>query len=210
MSRFGQIDDFSWFFPKWGTSCNFLLKSSSKQKNMPVSSKSCQFWPNRKFFMVFNEMRHVLQLFAEKLIKTQKHASLFEKCQVLAKSMIFDGFSQNEARLASFCWKVHQNLKTCQFVRKVSSFSQIDDFSWIFTKSGTFSNFLLKSSSKQKNMPVCLKSWVFWPNRWFFMLFHEMRHFLQLFPENLIKTQKHASLFEKCQVLAKSRIFHGI
>ena len=32
--------------------------------------------------MVFNEMRHVLQVLAEKLIKKQKHAGLFEKCQV--------------------------------------------------------------------------------------------------------------------------------
>ena len=70
---------------------------------MSVCSKSVKFWPNRQVFMVINEMRHVLQVFAEKLIKTQKHASFLEKCQALAKSMIFYGFSQNEARLASFC-----------------------------------------------------------------------------------------------------------
>ena len=39
--------------------------------------------------MVFHEMRHFLQLFAEKLTKTPKHDSLLEKLQVLAKSMIF-------------------------------------------------------------------------------------------------------------------------
>ena len=43
--------------------------------------------------MVFNKMRHVLQVFPEKLIKTLKHMSLFEKCQVLPKSMISHGFS---------------------------------------------------------------------------------------------------------------------
>ena len=53
--------------------------------------------------MVFNEMRHVLQVFAEKVIKTQKHASLFEKCQVLAKWMISHAFSRNEALFATFC-----------------------------------------------------------------------------------------------------------
>ena len=42
------------------------------------------------------------------------------------------------------------------------------------------------------------------------MLFREMRHFLQLFAEKLIKKEKHASLYEKCEVLPKSRIFHGI
>ena len=118
MSSFGQIDDFSRFFTKWGTFCNFSLKSSSKQKNMPVCSKSCKFWPNRRFFMVFHEMRPFLNLFAEKLIKTLKHASLFEKCQVLAKSMIFHGFSRNQALFATFSWKVHQNAKTCQVCSK--------------------------------------------------------------------------------------------
>ena len=173
---------------------------------MPVFTKSVRFYPNRGLFMVFNEMRHVLQVFAENLIKTQKHASLFEKCQGLAKSMIFHGFSRNEALFATFCWKVHQNTKTCQFVRKVASFGQIDDFLWFFVKSGTFCNVLLKSSSKKKNMPVFLKSVKFWPNRLFFI---KMRHFLHLFPENLIKTQKHASLFEKLHVLAKSMSFLG-
>ena len=176
---------------------------------MPVCSKSVKFWPNRWFFMVFNKMRHVLQVYAENLIKTQKHASLFKKCQALPKSIIFHGFSRNEAFFATFCWKVHQNRKTCQFVRKVSSFGQIDDFSWFFTKWGTFCIFLLKNSSKKTNMPVCSKSCKFWPNGRFFMVFREMKHFLNLFAENLIKTQKHASLFEKCQVLAKSMIFHG-
>ena len=70
---------------------------------MPVCSKTWKFWPNRGFFMVFHEMKHFLQLFAKKLIKTQKHATLFEKYQVLAKSMIFHGFSRNEALFASFC-----------------------------------------------------------------------------------------------------------
>ena len=42
------------------------------------------------------------------------------------------------------------------------------------------------------------------------MVFREIGHFLQLSDEKLIKTQTHASLFEKCQVLAKSMIFHGI
>ena len=52
--------------------------------------------------MVFNEMRHGLQVFAENLMKTQKQATFFEKSQVLAKSMLFHGFSRNEALFATF------------------------------------------------------------------------------------------------------------
>ena len=84
-------------------------------------------------------------------------------------------------------------------LEKLHSFVQIDDFSCLFTKWGTFCFFLLKSSWKCQDMVVCSKSCKFWPNRWFFVLFHEMRHFLQLFPEKFIEMQRHGSLFEKLQ-----------
>ena len=41
------------------------------------------------------------------------------------------------------------------------------------------------------------------------MLFHEMSHFLQPFPEKFVETSKRDSLLEKLQVLAKSMIFHA-
>ena len=47
VASFGQIDEFSCFFTKWGSFCHFLLKSSSKRPNTVVSSKSFKFWPNR-------------------------------------------------------------------------------------------------------------------------------------------------------------------
>ena len=136
---------------------------------MAVCTKSVNFWPNRRFLIVFHKMRHFSHFFVKKLIEKDKHASLFEKLKVLATWTIFHGFSRKEALFKSFCWKGDQNAKTCQFLRKVSTFS---------------------------------------PNRRFFMVLNEMSHVLQVFPQNLIKTQKHATLLEKSQVLAKSRIFH--
>ena len=44
--------------------------------------------------------QYFLQLFAEKLTKTPKHGSLFEKLLVLAKSMIFRSFSRNDSLFA--------------------------------------------------------------------------------------------------------------
>ena len=44
----------------------------------------------------FPEFTHLLVFFAEKLMKTPKQDNLFEKLQVLAKLMIFHGFSRNE------------------------------------------------------------------------------------------------------------------
>ena len=49
-------------------------------------------------------MRHLLQLFDEEFPEMPKRGDLFEKLEVLAKSMIFRGFfSRNEALFASFC-----------------------------------------------------------------------------------------------------------
>ena len=173
---------------------------------MWVCSKSREFWPNGWFFLLFREIRNFLRLFAQKLIKKEKHASLFEKLQFLAKWIIFHG---NEELFACFSWKLDRNAKTCEFVREVASFGQIDDFSWFSAKSGTFCNFLLKRWYKTKNMQVSSKSCKSWPNQWLFLLFDEMRHFLRLFSEKFIKTEKHASLFEKLSVLAKSMIFYA-
>ena len=71
--------------------------------------------------------------------------------------MSFRAFSRNEKVFATVCRKVHRNVKTLYFVRKVASFDQIHDFSSFFTKWTTFSNLFLKSSSKCKNMVVFLE-----------------------------------------------------
>ena len=45
--RFGRIDDFSWFFTKWGTWCNFWPKSCWKRRNMIV----CAYSLRKTFFL---------------------------------------------------------------------------------------------------------------------------------------------------------------
>ena len=165
--KFGQIDDFSCFFAKWGTFCDFWVKSSSKRRNTVVSSKSWKFWSNLRFLVFFREIRHFLRLLAEKFVKRPKHRGCLEKLEVLAKSTIFRVSSRNE----------------------------------------TFWEFWLKSSSKRRNVVVSSKSWKFWPNRWFLVFFHEMRHFLRLLAGKFVRTPKHGGFFEKLQVLAKSMIF---
>ena len=81
-------------------------------------------------------------------------------------------------------------------------------FSEKFVKTSKLDSFP-KSLSKPRNLIVCSKSWKFWPNRSFFMLFHEMSHFLQLFSEKFMETSTRNSFLEKVQVLAKSMIFHA-
>ena len=190
MQVFCQIDDFLCFLRL------FAEKFTKTVKHGILLEKNQSFWPNGQFFVLFHEMRHFLQLFAKKLAKTSKHGSLVEKLQIfgqiddfsclltkwgtfcnfllksspkasrmvvcwkswkfLAKSTIFRAFSRNEALFAILCWKVHQNSETWWFFRNVASFL---------------------------------------PGRRSFVLFHQMRHLLQLSAENFTKSFKHGSFF---------------
>ena len=61
--------------------------------------------------MLFYQMSKLLQVLAEKLMKTLKHGSLLEKLVVFSKWMIF--FSRNERRFATFGRKVDENAEIC-------------------------------------------------------------------------------------------------
>ena len=65
--------------------------------------------------------------------------------QVFAKSRIFQAFSRNEESFATFSRRVNPTTKHASLPKEVSSFSQIDDFSFFFAKSGTYCNFFPKS-----------------------------------------------------------------
>ena len=54
VASFGQIDDFSSFFWKCGTFCNFLPKSSPKRRNMVASSKMLQVLAKSTIFHAFS------------------------------------------------------------------------------------------------------------------------------------------------------------
>ena len=155
---FCQIDDFTCFLTKWGTFCNFLLKSSWKCQTMVVCSNSCKFSPNRWFFVLFHEIRNFLQLFPEKLIEMQRHGSLLEKLESFSQIDDFLCFFTNWATFCNLLLKSsskNKNMVVCS--KKVHSFGQIDEFSCFFTKWGSFCNFFLKSWSKCKDMVICSK-----------------------------------------------------
>ena len=187
VSSLGQIDHFSCFSAKFATFCEYWLKRSSKRRNTVVASKSWKFWPYRRFFVFFREMRHLLPLLAEKFVKTPKNGGFFEKVGSLAKSTIFPFLLRNEALFATFGWKVRENAETRWFLLNVASFRRIDNFSCFFAKWGTFCNFCLKRSSKRRNAVVSSKTCKFSQNRRFFVFLYEMRHFLPLFGEKFVK-----------------------
>ena len=83
---------------------------------MVVCSKSCKFSPNRWFFVLFDEMRHFLQLFPEKFIEMQRHGSLLEKLQSFGEIDEFLFFFTNWAIFCNLLLKSsskHQNMVVC-------------------------------------------------------------------------------------------------
>ena len=177
---FCQIAYFSCFFAKWAPFLQLFAEKWTKTPKHGSFLGKIQVLAKSMTFRAFSRNDPFL---AKKLTKTPKHGSLLQKLQVLAKSMIFRAFSRNEPFFDTFCWKVDQNAETWQFARKVASFGKIDDFSSFFTKWASVCNFLVKSLEERGNMVVCSESVKFWPNRWVFVPFHEMSHFLSLFAQ---------------------------
>ena len=92
LQSFDQIDDFSCFFTKWGTFCNFFLKNWWKCKDMVLCSKSCKvlaksmvFWTNyhvlvfRWTFQPKVEKSGWIREKAGKMIDLAKTLQLFEQ-----------------------------------------------------------------------------------------------------------------------------------
>ena len=100
VASFGQIDNFSFFSAKFATFCEYWLKRSSKRRNTVVASKSLKFWPNRRFFVFFLEMRHFLRLLCEKFVKTPKHHGFFDKLATFAQ---MDDSSPFSTKWETFC-----------------------------------------------------------------------------------------------------------
>ena len=86
---------------------------------MVVCSKGCKFWPNRWFFVLFQEIRN---FFLKSSSKCKDMAACSKSCQALTKSMIFRALSRNEAFFVTFSWKVRRNAKIWYFVWKVAKF----------------------------------------------------------------------------------------
>ena len=142
VASFGEIDDFSCFLTKWGTFCNFFLKSSWKCQDIVVCTKSWQFWPNRWFLLFLHEMKDFLQLFSEKLIEMQRDGSLLEKLQSFGQ---IDDFSRFFTKWGTFCnfflksWSKCKDVvvcsKSCKVLAKLMIFRA---FSGINPLSATF------------------------------------------------------------------------
>ena len=156
---------------------------SSKCKDIVVCSKSYKDLAKSMIFRAFlrNEV-----LFTTFSWKVDRNAKTWQFPREVAKFwpnrwffLLFHELFTFFNLLLKSSSKDH-NMVVCS--KKLHSFGQIDKFSCFFTKWCSFCNCLPKSSSKRKNMVLCSKSCKFWPNPWFFVVFHEMNHILQRFP----------------------------
>ena len=85
------------------------------------------------------------------------------------------------------------------FLEKLPVLAKSMVFRFSSRNESLFATFSWKVHRNAKTWEFVGKDSKFWPNRWFLVLFHEIRQFLQLFPEKFIEMQRHGSLFEKLQ-----------
>ena len=128
LQRFGEMDDFSYFFTARAAFCNFLLQCSSKRQNMVVFSESCKLtkW---MIFRAFSRDDALFATFFLKVIQKEKDIVARSKsCKAFAKSMIFCAVSRNEPLFQTFSLKTHQNAivcNSCIVFAKIGSFLQL-------------------------------------------------------------------------------------
>ena len=156
VGNFGQIDNFSYFFAKWGTFCNFWLKSGPKHGNIVVCSKDLHILTNSTIFHGFSGNEALFATFcwnvdpnAETWWFAPKSSTFWPNWRFLMLSREMGQFLQ------LFAETLTQTPKVGSLLEKVAHFGQIDDFSSFSAKWGTFPNFLLKSWPKRRNMVVC-------------------------------------------------------
>ena len=145
LQRFGQMDDFSCFFTKWGTFCNFFQKSSSK-------CKDAKFWPNRWFFEQTTMFWCFDELFSKRLQKVAQFVKKHEKssiwpnlCNFSSKLPCFGismNFSGKRCKKCLISWK---STKNYQFGENLQLFEQTTMFFFAF--SWTFQQKVAKSAS---------------------------------------------------------------
>ena len=109
---------------------------------------------------------------------------------VLAKSMLFRSFSPNEPILQLFPEKFIEISKRDSLFETFPVLAKRMICRAFSRNEPLFATFFAKSWCKPWNVIVCSKTSQFWPNRWFFMVFDEMSHFWQTFPEKFIQMSK--------------------
>ena len=130
-----------------------------------------------------------------------------KSCKFRANRWFFVIFYEMSHFFHLFAEKFTKTLKHGTFIEKLQALSKSMIFRAFWRNEPLFATFCWKVHQKGRNMVVSSKSCNSRPNRWFFVIFHEMSHFLQLFAEKLTKTQKHGCFLQKLQVLAKWMIF---
>ena len=148
VAHFGQIDDFSCFFAKLGTFCNFLLKSWRKRLNLIVSSKKLHIFAESTIFHAFLQNEALL---AGKFTQTLKHGSLLEKNLQLGKIGHFSCFF---AEWRTFCnfflksWPKRRDFVLCS--KKLHTLAESAIFHAFSRNEALFATFWRKVDSNGK------------------------------------------------------------
>ena len=133
VASFCQIDDFPCFSAKWGTFCNFLLKSLPKRRNVLVCSIRFYILAKSTIFSWFFAKWGTFCMFLLKSWPKQHKVVIYsKKLDILAKSTIFHAFLENEALFGTFSCKVDPNTERSWFSRKTCKFWANQRFFMVF------------------------------------------------------------------------------
>ena len=151
--------------------------------------------------MLFLNLRHFLQLFAEKLIAMSKHGSLLQKAEHFGPNR---RFLMLFAKWRTFCnfllknWPKRRDIVVCS--RKLQILAKSTFFSCFLEKCGTF---CWNVDPNGKTWWFARERCKFLPYRRFYMRFHKMGHFFHFFSEKFTQTPTHGGFLEEVASVGK-------
>ena len=126
---------------------------------MVVCSKSCKVLAKSMSFRAFSRKEALLATFSLKIHRNAKSSKFVRKvAKIWPNWWFFVLFHGTSSLLQLFAAMFIETSKHGSFLGNLQV-DKIDDFSCFFTRRRTFCNFFVKSSSKSKEMVVCLKSY---------------------------------------------------
>ena len=135
------MDDFPYFFAKWGTFCNFLLKSWPRRGDIVVCSKNLHILAKSAIFMFFCEIKNFLQFLLKSWPKRWKMVVCSKELNILAKLTISHAFSRSQDLLGTLSWKGDPNDERWWFARKTFTVLPNRRFLMLFCEIGLFLHF---------------------------------------------------------------------
>ena len=209
VAHFGEINDFSCFLAKWGTVCNFLLKSGPKRPNVVVCSRKFFIFVKSTIYHAFSRNEALSATFYWKVDPNAESWWFARKgFKLWQNRRFFLVFRKMRNFFQVFAEKMTETSNHGSLLQNIEHFGQMDDFPFYRAKSGTFCNFFLVRWPKRRDMVVYSKKLhSFCKIHDFSCFFAKWGSFWTFLPKSRPKRRNMVACSKKLQVFAKSTIF---